>query len=331
MTESLYDRFRPFKPYDLVLALVLLVLVVVNLQMTALGRLLLIGGGLVVLFLLDWAQRLVRVPTPHWQSLTIVFVNTVVVSLLIYLQFEPQYRLAFYMLNVAFATVAFGQHAGMTAAVLSVGALLYGDYYLDQRTRPWTEWSMFLAVLIALVFILTRVARLQQDALVDAVTGLRNHRYFQVRLREELQRAERFDRPTSLLMLDLDNFKRVNDRFGHATGDQMLRSVGRLVERNVRSTDVVCRYGGEEIAIVLPETPLADAATLAERLRLAVEQASNRLGPYVTVSVGVAACPEHAARADELIHAADAAMYEAKKAGKNKVAVARPAEEPSRS
>jgi diguanylate cyclase (GGDEF)-like protein len=235
------------------------------------------------------------------------------------------------MLNVAFATVAFGQYLGITCAMLSVIILALLDVLTERRGHSGTDYALILAVLMTLVAILGRINRLQQDALFDAVTGLRNHRYFQVRLREELQRADRNHRPVALVMIDLDNFKGINDRFGHAVGDYVLSQVSRVLERNARAVDAVCRYGGEEMAIILPETLLEEAVKVAERLREAVERRNDRPGPAVTISAGVAAYPETADQSDTLIGAADAAMYSAKRAGKNRVVSAepRPAAQPT--
>lgn len=324
MQESLYDRFRPFKPYDLALAVVILVLVAAHTTgAPSTLRVALVAVGILMFVALEYIQRVVRVPTPLWQALAIVSFNTIAVAFLDYLEDTPQLTLPFFMLNIAFATVAFGQHIGITTAFLSVAALAQAEFLLrGHQDRPLTEWGLFLTVLLTLVGILVRINRLQEDALFDAVTGLRNHRYFQVRLREELQRTDRNRRPTALLLIDLDNFKRVNDRFGHAVGDHVLRQVARVLVQNARSADIVCRYGGEELAVLLPETPIAEAAKVGERLRLAVQQRNDRPGPSVTVSVGVAAYPEHAEQGDTLIAAADAAMYAAKRAGKNCTIVA---------
>ena len=103
-------------------------------------------------------------------------------------------------------------------------------------------------VLLTLVAILVRVNRLQEDALFDAVTGLRNHRYFQVRLREELRRSDRTSKPTALLMIDLDNFKGVNDTFGHLTGSKTIEEIGFSIMTNLRSGDAAARFGGDEFA-----------------------------------------------------------------------------------
>jgi diguanylate cyclase (GGDEF)-like protein len=319
MQESLYDRFRPFKPYDLVLAVVMIVLVAVSSQGTPVQQALLVGAGLVLFLVLDFVQRLVPVPTPQGQALLIIGVNTALVTLLVHLHGASEFTLAFYMLNVAFATVAFGEHAGVASAVLSVLAQMQLPREA-QRTLP--EVGLVLAVLLTMVAILSRINRMHQYALFDAVTGLRNHRYFQVRLRDELKRSERQSVPTALVLLDIDDFKQVNDVFGHATGDVVLRQVGQALERTARAVDIVCRYGGEEIAVILPETPLADACRAAERLRQAVAQLGTPRGQPVTVSLGVACYPDHARHTDGLIAAADAAMYQAKRAGKNCVRAA---------
>ncbi|MBY0526038.1 MAG: GGDEF domain-containing protein [Gemmataceae bacterium] len=319
MQESLYDRFRPFKPYDLALALVILVLVAVHVNAPVLQRLMLVALGIGAFFLLELAQRFVRVPTPPWQSTIIVCINTFLVTALDFLEEATRFTLAFYMLNIAFATVAFGRRSGVLTAVLSVASLALLDALIGDRRFAFTEYALFLALLLTLVAILMRINRLQQDALIDAVTGLRNHRYFQGRLREELERSDRMGRSTALIMIDLDNFKGVNDRFGHAVGDYVLSQVSRVLEQNARTVDAVCRYGGEELAVILPETSLHEANLVAERLREAVERRNDQPGPAVTVSCGVAAYPEAAEHSDALIAAADASMYSAKRAGKNRV------------
>jgi diguanylate cyclase (GGDEF)-like protein len=322
MRETLFDRFRPFKPYDLLLALLMLVLVTPGSHLPPLYGLATLLGGCLVFCLLDWLQRYIRVPTPHWQSLTIVSLNTLAIAILVSLHGAQRYSLAYSLLNTAFATVAFGPHVGIQAAVLSVALLATIESGGEMDPQTAYGWALFLAVLLTLVAILSRVSRLHRDALFDMVTRLRNHRYFQVRLREEIGRTKRYGRPTALLLLDLDDFKRVNDQYGHAVGDKVLQQVAELLMKNSRSADVVCRYGGEELAVILPETALAEAALVAERLRVAVQQRTDDRGTTVTLSAGVAICPDHGGDADVLIAAADAAMYRAKHAGKNRVAIA---------
>jgi diguanylate cyclase (GGDEF)-like protein len=320
MQETLYDRFRPFKPYDLILALLMLVLIAPGGNLPPLHRTIGFVGALAIFVFLHWVQRYVVVPTPTWQAIAVVSLNTIVIAVVLSLLGAQRHSLAFAMLNAAFATIAFGPRFGIHAAVLSVALLAEFD---SDSGRSLYEWALILAILLAMVAILARVTRLYRDSLFDVVTQLRNHRYFQVRLREELARSRRHGRPTALLILDLDNFKRVNDQFGHAVGDQVLRDIGGLLTENARTTDVVCRYGGEELAVILPETALAEATQVAERLRVAVQRRQDPRDVRVTISAGVAVCPDHGIEADALIAAADTAMYQAKADGKNQVAVAK--------
>jgi diguanylate cyclase (GGDEF)-like protein len=172
--------------------------------------------------------------------------------------------------------------------------------------------------------------RLQQVAIRDGLTGLFNHSYLLEHLQIEVARSARYQRSFSLLFADVDDFKAVNDRFGHPTGDAVLRAMARLflpLSVGTRGSDVAARYGGEEFCVVLTETVLDGARTKAERIRAAVEAidwtaVDARLVRPVTVSIGVATYPDHASTVDALIEAADQALYQAKAAGKNRVAVA---------
>jgi diguanylate cyclase (GGDEF)-like protein len=170
-------------------------------------------------------------------------------------------------------------------------------------------------------------ARLYQQAqtasVSDALTGLANRRRLDEDLLLEVERAVRYSRPVSLIMVDLDHFKVLNDTFGHPRGDVVLQQVAEVLTDTVRSCDTVYRYGGEEIAIIVRDTDLAGADALAERLREAVELRFGRDdGPTLTLSAGVAAVPEHAATPTGLLAAADAALYASKAAGRNRTTVA---------
>ena len=169
---------------------------------------------------------------------------------------------------------------------------------------------------------------LAEFATRDGLTGLYNHRTFYVLLGDELARAQRFKRPLSLIVLDIDHFKRVNDTHGHLAGDAVLKGLSELLGREARAIDRVCRYGGEEITVILPETDLEAAANFAERLRAAVEAQpfdANSEPLRMTVSIGVASWPEQADSAEALVAAADAAMYAAKQGGRNRVVRYEPA------
>ncbi|MDQ7780498.1 MAG: diguanylate cyclase, partial [Planctomycetota bacterium] len=164
-------------------------------------------------------------------------------------------------------------------------------------------------------------------ATTDALTGLYNHGFLYEFLNKEVARAARFKHPLSLIMADVDHFKRFNDSQGHVEGDTVLRSVGRLILGSIRSIDVAARYGGEEFVIVLPETGKSAATAMAERLRETVEnhafsQKEGGTAQKITISLGVAALGENAAAVNELVRQADAALYEAKRAGRNKVVTA---------
>jgi diguanylate cyclase (GGDEF)-like protein len=163
----------------------------------------------------------------------------------------------------------------------------------------------------------------QRQAVTDELTGLYNHRRFQEAMAAETERARRFDQPMSLVMLDIDNFKSVNDTYGHQQGDRVLAEVARVLRESSREIDSPARYGGEELAVVLPQTSIEGAYQLAERVRLEVAALEIPLvegagAITVTASLGVASLPANAQDGGGLIAAADAALYDAKRAGKNK-------------
>ena len=160
---------------------------------------------------------------------------------------------------------------------------------------------------------------LHEQTIRDPLTSLYNRRFLQDYLPRELIRARRERAPLAVIMMDLDHFKRLNDRAGHQAGDQVLVETGALLKRHVRGSDIACRYGGEEFAVVLPRTTLESALRRGEEIRSAV-RAERRLRG-VTASLGVALCPAHATDAEDLLRAADKALYEAKRAGRNQVRI----------
>jgi diguanylate cyclase (GGDEF)-like protein len=162
-------------------------------------------------------------------------------------------------------------------------------------------------------------ARLEHLAQTDSLTGLYNHRFFHERLRAELTRASRSHDSVSVLMFDLDDFKRVNDVYGHGAGDQLLIQLARTVCETVRGSDVVCRIGGEEFGVIMPSCDAGDALGLASRLTEALAEIDFDPAGHITISIGVAQGPQHAANPRELVACAEAAMMTAKARGKNQI------------
>ncbi|MGZ4291898.1 MAG: diguanylate cyclase, partial [Gaiellaceae bacterium] len=160
-------------------------------------------------------------------------------------------------------------------------------------------------------------ARLEHLAQTDSLTGLYNHRYFHERLRSELTRASRSHDSVAVLMFDLDDFKRVNDVYGHGAGDQLLIQVARIARDTVRGSDVVCRIGGEEFGVIMPSCDAGDALGLAARLSETLREVDFEPSGHMTVSIGISQGPHHAMNPRELVACAEAAMMTAKARGKN--------------
>ena len=168
--------------------------------------------------------------------------------------------------------------------------------------------------------------KIEKLAITDGLTKVYNHRYFYKKMEEEAERYRRYGTVFSFVMIDLDYFKKFNDKYGHRAGDNALHTVAQVIKANTRILDVVSRYGGEEFAVILPETDVASAKIVAERIRSAVQETyfpvSNEQPPvHVTVSIGLATCPQDANEINELIEMADKALYYSKETGKNKVSV----------
>lgn len=175
----------------------------------------------------------------------------------------------------------------------------------------------------------TLQAQLREEAIRDPLTDLYNRRYLEETLRRELDRAGREGHPLSILMVDVDHFKRLNDTYGHPAGDEVLRALGRLLQHHARSSDIPCRYGGEEFVVVLPDMPPEAARKRAELVRQDFADLRIAFGGaelVATLSIGVSGYPGHGNTADELIRAADLALYDAKQNGRNRVCYAGPSD-----
>jgi diguanylate cyclase (GGDEF)-like protein len=164
------------------------------------------------------------------------------------------------------------------------------------------------------------VQKVKQLAYLDGLTGIFNRRYFEIRVSEEIERARRYNTDLSVIIVDVDKFKALNDDFGHLLGDEVLRQVSSLLSRHVRKIDVVCRYGGEEFVILLPQTTSQQALIVADKLRTIVAEWQFPGVPRaLTISGGVAMYPDHGSTRDQIVKAADAALYTAKQAGRNRI------------
>ena len=192
---------------------------------------------------------------------------------------------------------------------------------VNKRSGDFSQADHTLGMTLASQIALTiEKSRLYELAVTDGLTKLFVHRYFQIALDGELKRAKRYKNPASLILMDIDHFKKFNDTWGHQTGDMVLVHTARLLKESLRSPDIAARYGGEELAVILPETDAARAMLVAERIRKAIEDfdfPGTTQALKVTVSVGVSSFPQHAETKLNLIRCADEAMYSCKKAGRN--------------
>lgn len=218
--------------------------------------------------------------------------------------------------------------AAVTLAPLTSGSRAHGVVTVARRDRPFTEddrdvlRSLGAETGLALENIELHF-QVSRQAVTDELTGLANHGRFQELLNSEIEQVRRYHHPLGLIMLDIDDFKAVNDTYGHQQGDGVLRHVARVLRENSRDADSPARYGGEELSLILPHTDLEGAYAIAERIRIAVEglrvpRVDGTGVLRITASLGVAAST--AGHKDELIADADAALYEAKRTGKNRTA-----------
>jgi diguanylate cyclase (GGDEF)-like protein len=186
------------------------------------------------------------------------------------------------------------------------------------KVVPFDPTSEIVGLLAAYATAAIRNLQLEASSLRDHLTGVFNRRYATMRLDEEISRSQRTNEPLSFALIDIDHFKRINDSHGHPAGDGVIRAVAQLLMNQSRAYTVVARYGGDEFAIVLPSTPKAGATGYAERMMRIVRSYPFAPGP-VTLSIGTATLPDDAAGREDLIAAADRALYRAKHEGRNRV------------
>jgi diguanylate cyclase (GGDEF)-like protein len=286
------------------------------------------AGGFLILF-----DRL-----PLWVFEASPLLGTVLVSLGAYFgDSEAASAYAMYYLWVGAAACYFLRPA-VAATQLVLASAGYGIVLiaLGDVTVPALKWAVATGTLFAVGILITALqsqmermlTQLGAAARTDSLTGLANRRELEQRFAGELERSTRGGRPLAIVVLDLDWFKEFNDRFGHAAGDRALVQLAEWRRRATRSSDVVARLGGEEFAVLAPETDELEGYQLAERLRAEVRATFARQPEKMTVSCGVASFPVHGITAGELLHSADRALYEAKEAGRDRSVVYRHAGAP---
>ena len=218
------------------------------------------------------------------------------------------------------------------STILFTIAYLFIAYYTMEIYNLWIPIVLPM-IAIALAYTLSMLAKYLMKsrdfeyqyklATIDGLTELYNHRYFQDTLKQQIEIARRYNQPVSLIICDIDFFKKFNDTYGHQAGDAVLRQVAQTLKKNSRTTDYVCRYGGEEMSIILPNTKVEEAMMLADRICTAVSEKPFHLTPVdtapVTISLGVATFPDNAQTPQDLIEWADKGLYYAKEHGRNQV------------
>lgn len=257
------------------------------------------------------------------------------ISSLIYVP-EDELRLLWFFTNVPGVFILLGKRVGWMITLATMVGLAMGNAYLSRHYSPNAMATALLSLLYLGIFFHTYVGRtssyfnrmrdyndrLQNMASHDPLTQVFNARAYYAACEQQIALSQRNTQPFSVLFIDLDHFKRINDTHGHAAGDEVLRVVARTLSDRLRSSDVLGRIGGEEFSVFLPNTALPQAMEVAEQLRLALEQCHPDIGSgtlAITASIGVASSAQNAQTMQLIQQQADAAMYEAKKAGRNRV------------
>ncbi len=253
--------------------------------------------------------------------------DIVAFGLVSWLATAPLILTALLPLAVVSGVFAFGWRIGLPLAALALVAWIValltghgaggGDVVSQVVYTSSVGAALALAVAVGLEFGRRRQRQLVRSLTVDPVTTLRTRMQFEIVFGQEFSRSKRFGRPLSVLMIDMDGMKNVNDRFGHQTGDRVLRAAGEAIQRGIRGSDFAARYGGDEFVVVLPETDRAGASTIAAFVKRNVADIRVTSGSNVLVasaSVGTSSFPEDGATAAELLARADALMYRDKSA-----------------
>jgi diguanylate cyclase (GGDEF)-like protein len=233
----------------------------------------------------------------------------------------------FYFFPIMLVTWYAGRTTGILIAVFSAATWLVADLATGRRySHPAIPyWNMtvrlvfFLIVLVILSRLKTAFEREKALSSVDPLTGATNSRVFRELSNSEIDRSRRYGRPFTAAYVDLDDFKEINDRFGHGAGDDLLRSVTEILRANLRSTDIVARLGGDEFAVLFPETGAEPAGAALEKIRTLIADSTRKKGWPVTLSIGAVTFLSPPESVDSMIRQVDELMYSAKHGGKNRI------------
>jgi len=270
-------------------------------------------------------EPMARLPRNAW------FVIGVSLTLLVgYIDYVTSYEISFsifYLLPIMITTWHLGRKPGIFFAVISALAWLLADQIAGHRySHPaipyWNMMVRFGIFLIVLTIISRQKSALEHERIlsgVDPLTGAANARAFRERARVEIDRSRRYGRPFTLAYVDLDNFKTVNDRFGHSAGDNLLCLVTDILRKNLRTTDLLARLGGDEFALLLPETGAESTRAVLDKLRDQMTSSLQETEWPVTSSVGAVVYLSPPDSVDSMIRQADNLMYQAKHSGKNRI------------
>lgn len=276
-------------------------------------------------FLFSVRGRVESLSTRQHRLLALVLVLVIGVADLL-TGFELSFSL-FYLAPISLVAWYVGGTSGLAISLMSALVWFAADIASGHTySAPWIYlWNTFirLGIFIAVTMILARLKNaliLEQTlARTDFLTQATNSRYFYELAEQEIARSRRYNHPLTLVYIDLDNFKQVNDLFGHLAGDRVLQQVVQVCTRNLRATDCLARLGGDEFVILLPETGPSAARTILPRLATHLHDEIRRQNSFVSCSIGVVSCEDEIPEAVELVKWADRAMYRAKSAGKDRI------------
>lgn len=233
--------------------------------------------------------------------------------------------LLFYLIPIYLITWFVGRSQGVFIALISAGFLFFHDLciYKTDLSKGVPYWNLFLSVAFFLfvVYALSRLkgalTREKEFASIDYLTNVANSRFFAEITNREINRSLRYNRPITLAYIDVDNFKLVNDRFGHTAGDALLKKIAETITQNTRNIDLTARLGGDEFAILLPDTGYEGSQIVLQRVHKKIEEIAKEKGFQITVSIGAVTCAKPPCSFDEFVRMADTEMYAAKQSGKN--------------